>query len=101
MTATRDSAPSRLESGEGQPTTIAQLDDVLDLLEGVDWSAVDGMTTAEAAALTERLTEARERTQARPDGGASTKADTAFDARDVRAGDLDDATVRQATEGGR
>lgn len=77
-----------------------QLDDALDLLEAIEWSAVDGMTTAEAAALTERLRDARERTQARPDGGEGHHAETAFDARDVRTGDVDDATVRQAAEGG-
>lgn len=33
------------------------------ILERVDWRHVDGMTCAEAAALTQRLDEAREATQ--------------------------------------
>jgi len=45
-----------------------QLDRLVENFETVDWRDVDGLTVAEAAALGEKLKNARERT-ARDDGG--------------------------------
>ena len=41
----------------------APLDDALDAFERTEWSAVEGISVAEAAALSERLAQARDRTR--------------------------------------
>jgi len=48
-----------------------------------------------------RMTATEERTSGRKKADVPTAAQTHFDSRDRLAGRLDDATVRQAAEGGR
>ncbi|MUW14846.1 hypothetical protein GJ633_09355 [Halorubrum sp. CBA1125] len=54
--ATIDRPPTDKKPGKGGTAEVEQqLDQLIDAFEAVDWRCVDGMTTAEAAALGERL----------------------------------------------
>ena len=67
------------KNGGGPDTTetVAQLDQLLDQLEAIPWTDVDGLSTAEAAALADRVADARDATADRQlvtDGGRDTLA---------------------------
>jgi len=73
--STRDTGKSA--GGPDTADVEQQLIDLVDLLEAIDWTAVDGIATAEAATLACRLDDARERTAgptAATDGGRDTLA---------------------------
>jgi hypothetical protein len=72
---TRDTGKSA--GGPDTTETVAQLDQLLDRLEAIAWRDVDGLTTAEAAAIAERVADARDATADRElatDGGRDTLA---------------------------
>lgn len=111
--ATTDTPPTGKKPSEGDTAEVEEkLEEAVALLEAINWSDVRGMTASEAAALSQRLAEAREQTAAarpRTDGGETNRHATAagraapgtagFDGRAVAAGDVDDTTVWQAVEG--
>jgi len=57
--AIADTRPPDKKSGEGTDADVEQqLTDLVALVERIDWREVDGISTAEAAALAARLADA-------------------------------------------
>jgi hypothetical protein len=74
-----DTTQGTVKNGGGPDTADIeqQLSNLIDLLEAIDWRDVDGISTAEAATLTARVDDARERTRSptvATDGGRETLA---------------------------
>ena len=72
---TRDTGKSA--GGPDTADVEQQLTELVDLMEAIDWTEVDGIATAEAATLACRLDDARERTvgpTVATDGGRDTLA---------------------------
>lgn len=73
--STRDTGKSA--GGPDTADVEQQLTDLVELLEAIDWTEVDGVATAEAATLACRIDDARERTAGpavATDGGRDTLA---------------------------
>jgi hypothetical protein len=64
--ATRD--PTGREASEARVDADLALSELVETMERVDWREVPTVSTAEAAALTARLIEARDAVRDRPEG---------------------------------